>query len=76
MLRGLQEARLTGQPVRVKTSQGVETEFDPTQTNVTQVLRELEISIAGSPDYDSNDPVQLACAGNQRPAITRVNFTR
>ena len=69
-LTGLQEARLTGQKTRVQTAHGVYTEYNINQTNVNQVLRELEDSIASDPLFNANDPVQLACAMNQRPGQT------
>ncbi len=75
LLRGLQEARLTGQIVEVETARGMRTRFDPAVDN-TQSLRELEYSIAASPEYDANDPIQLACSLNTRPGITRVSYTR
>jgi hypothetical protein len=76
MLRGIQEAMLTGQAVRVETARGVYTEFNISQTNIEQILRKVEESIANSPDYNPKDPVQLACRNNQRAGITRPNFTR
>lgn len=76
LLRGIQESRVTGQVVKLETSRGVSTEFNINQTNVTQILRELEWSIANDPGYDANDPVQLACANNQSAGITRANFCR
>ena len=76
MLLGIQTARLTGQAVRVQTAHGVYTEFNISQTDVTQTLRELEQSIANDPNYDPKDPVQYACKNNQRAGITRPNFTR
>jgi hypothetical protein len=76
MLRGIQEAMLTGQEVRVQTAHGVLTEFNISQTNIEQMLRKLEESIANSPDYNPGDPIQLACRNNQRAGITRPNFTR
>ena len=76
MMRGIQNAMLTGQEIVVQTAHGVRTEFNISQTNVEQMLRKLEESIANSPDYDPGDPVQLACRNNQRAGITRPNFTR
>ena len=74
MLRGIQEAMITGQVVRVQTAHGVFTEFNISQTNVEQMLRRLEESIANSPDFNPNDAVQAACRDNQRPGITRAKF--
>jgi hypothetical protein len=73
-LTGIQEARLTGQVVKLETARGVYTEFNINQTNVTQTLRELEQSIASDPDFDATNPVHLACAKNTRAGITRPNF--
>ena len=70
MLQGIQQARLTGQVVRLQTAHGVYTEFNISQTNVTQTLRELEYSIANDADFDPTDAVQAACAANIRPAVT------
>ena len=74
MLTGIQESRLTGQAVRIETARGVYTEFNVSQTDVTNTLRELELSIANDPSFNANDPVQLACAKNQRSGTTRANF--
>jgi hypothetical protein len=70
MLAGVQQSRLTGQVVRLQTAHGVFTEFNISQTNVTQVLRELEYSIANDANFDPTDPVQAACAANVRPGVT------
>jgi hypothetical protein len=74
-LTGLQEARLTGQKTRVQTAHGVYTEYNINQTNINQVLRELEDSIASDPSFNPNDPVQMACAMNQRPGQTIPIYT-
>jgi hypothetical protein len=71
MLLGVQQARLTGQVVRLQTAHGVYTEFNVSQTNVTQTLRELEESITNDPAFDPSNPVCAACAANIRPAVTR-----
>lgn len=73
MLRAIQEARLTGQVTRVQTAPGVYTEFDPNKTDLTRILRELEMSIADSDDYDENDPVQLACYNNRTRKVMAVS---
>jgi hypothetical protein len=73
LLRGLQQSRLTGQVVKVQTPAGI-TEFDPTKTDIDRLLREVESSIANSPDYNANDPTQAACKANRRPGITRAVF--
>lgn len=65
MLKAVQQARMTGQVVRSRTDNGVETEFDPQKTDLTRLLRELESSIANDPDYDAEDAVQAACAANK-----------
>ncbi len=75
LLRGLQEARISGQITHIETARGFVTEFDP-QVNNTQILVELEYSIANGADYDANDPIQAACAANTRPGITRANYLR
>jgi len=69
-LTGLQESRLTGQKVKVQTAHGIYTEYQISQTNVTQTLRELEDSIANDPNFNPDDAVQAACALNQRPGQT------
>ena len=74
MLKAVQQARLTGQVTRSRTDNGVETEFDPQKVNLTNILRELEQSIANDPNYDSGDAVQAACAANQRPGRTTPIF--
>lgn len=66
LMRGLQEARNTGQVTRVQTSPGVFTEFNPVGMDMTKRLRDVESSIAYSLDYDEDDPVQLACYNNIR----------
>jgi hypothetical protein len=73
-LEGLQEARMTGQKTKVQTSPGVITEYNISQTDVTNSLRELEASIANDENFDPNDPTQAACAKNDRPSSTRINF--
>lgn len=75
MLLGVQQARLTGQIVRVETARGVFTEFNISQTNVNQVLRELELSIAEDCNIPDTDPIKIACRKNQRAGITRPVFT-
>ncbi len=74
LLRGIQESRLTGQIIKLQTAHGVWTEFNISQTNVTQTLRELEFSIANDPSFDPTDPVQAACRESQRAGITRATF--
>lgn len=74
LLRGLTESKLTGQVIRVKTANGVETEFDAADVNTDMTYQQLCYSIANSPDYDANDPIQVACAGNARVGITRMVF--
>jgi len=73
LLRGIQESRLTGQVVKVQTAPGVATEFDPDANN-NLIYQQLCDSIANSPDYDENDPIQVACAGNARSGVTRMVF--
>jgi hypothetical protein len=75
MLLAIQQARLTGQIVRVETARGVYTEFNISQTNVNQLLRELELSIAEDCTIPGNDPIKIACRKNQRAGITRAIFT-
>ena len=73
-LLGVQQARLTGQVVRLQTAHGVFTEFNISQTNVTQTLREIEFSIANSPEPDANSPIHAtwaACKANSRDGVTR-----
>jgi hypothetical protein len=74
LLRGLTESSLTGQVIKVQTANGVATEFDSKDVNTELTYQRLCDSIANSPDYDANDPIQVACAGNARPGITRMNF--
>lgn len=76
LLRGVQESLMTGQITRVKTSRDAETEFDPVDINNEVTYQRLCDSIANSPDYNADDPIQAACAGNARPGITRGNFNR
>lgn len=74
MLRGVQEARLTGQVVRLQTAHGVFTEFSVSKTNVSQTLRELEFSIGSEPEPDADSPMHViwaACRGNSRNGVTR-----
>ena len=73
MLRGITESLLSGQTVRVKTSRDSETEYNPKIDNSLMYQRLCD-SIADDPNYDANDPIQLAAYNNQRPAITRANF--
>ena len=73
MLRGLTESLLSGQIVKIKTSRDSETEFNPKIDNSLMYQRLCD-SIADDPNYDANDPIQLAAYNNQRPAITRANF--
>lgn len=70
MLLAVQQARLTGQVVKLQTAHGVYTEFNPRQTNVTQMLRELEYSIANDPGFDPGSPICVACAANIRHEVT------
>ncbi len=73
LMRGLQEARNTGQVTRVQTSPGVFTEFNPAKMDMTKLLRDLEYSIGYSPDYDSNDPIQAACRANRSAKVMTVS---
>lgn len=73
LLRGYTEQLSTGQVVRVQTAGGVYTEFSSGVDNSLMYQRLCD-SIANSPDYDATDPIQLACAGNQRVGITRGIF--
>lgn len=75
LLRGMQESLLTGQVIKVQTAAGVATEFDAADVNNELIYTRLCDSIANSPDYDATDPIQLACAGNARPGITRADFS-
>lgn len=74
MLLAVQQARLTGQVTRSRTDSGVETQFDPAKVNLSNLLREIEQSIANDANYDAADPVQLACKMNQRPGRTTPVF--
>jgi hypothetical protein len=74
MLRAVQQARLTGQVTRARTDGGVETEFDPTKTDLSRLLRELEQSIANDPNYDANDEVQAACAANRKNRVISSRY--
>jgi len=74
LLRGVQETLMTGQVVKVQTAPGVYTEFDPVDVNNEITYARLCDSIANSPDFDANDPVQVACRRNARPGITRPRF--
>lgn len=74
LLRGLQETMLTGQIIKVQTAPGVATEFDPVDINNELTYSRLCDSIANDADFDASDPLQAACAGNQRPGITRMIF--
>jgi len=76
LLRGLQETLFTGQPVKVQTAGGVMTEFDPIDVNNENMYVRLCDSIANDSEFDANDPIQVKCAGNQRPGITRMDFGR
>ncbi|MEN6533355.1 MAG: hypothetical protein ABFD89_06810 [Bryobacteraceae bacterium] len=74
MLLGIQQARLTGQVVRLQTAHGVYTEFNLAQTNVNQLLREVEYSIASEPEPDADSPMHdiwAKCAANSRNGVTR-----
>jgi len=66
-LRGIQEARLTGFVTRISTALGVETQFDPHQRRATQLLAELEHSIAVDSSVSQLDPqgtIRQACRKN------------
>lgn len=73
LLRGYQEALNTGQIVKVQTAPGVYTEFSPNVDNSLMYQRLCD-SIANSPDFDADDPVQAACRRNSRPSQTRARF--
>lgn len=76
LLRGVQEARLTGQVVRCPKPGGGYTEFDVTKTDPTRILEELEFSIVNDEDFDADNPVHAACASNARPGVTRIIYSR
>lgn len=73
LLRGLETAVMTGQVTRVKTGRDLETQFNPNVDN-SLTLQRLRDSIANSPDFNADDPIQAACRANTRPGITRPNF--
>ena len=76
-LRGIQEARLTGFVTRISTARGVETDFDPKQRSATQLLQELEYSIAidcSVSQLDPNGTTRQACQQNLRQFNTRPIF--
>ena len=76
-LRGIQEARLTGFVTRISTARGVESEFDPSQRSATQLLQELEYSIAidrSVSQLDPNGTTRQACQQNLRQFNTRPIF--
>jgi len=75
LLRGLEQAVMTGQVVKVRTGRDLETQFNPNIDN-SLTLQRLWSSIANSPDFNADDPVQAACLANQRPGITRAVYTR
>lgn len=75
LLQGLTESILTGQVVKVQTAPGVFTEFDAQDTNNDLLYQRLCDSIANDCDFDASDPTQVKCRKNQRPGITRGNFS-
>ena len=74
LLRGLTESIMTGQIVRLKTSNAVETQFNPNIDN-SLVYQRLCDSIVNDDGFDSTDPIQAACLKNARPGITRPRFS-
>ena len=73
MLLSLQQARLTGRVKEANSAMRVGTAFEIKETNITQLLRELEYSISQEPEPDASAPVHstwAACAANVRPAVT------
>ena len=70
MLRGLQEARLTGRVARAETAMRVGTQFDLKDTNITQLLRGLEDSILADPALGANSPIRAALEANRRSGVT------
>ena len=73
MLRALQEARLTGRIKEAMTSHGVRTSYDISQTNITQLMRELECSIAIDPQLPADSPFRAGLLANTRTAMTRTS---
>lgn len=73
LLQGITESLLTGQIIRVKTSRDSETEFSPNIDNSLTYQRLCD-SIADDPNFNADDPVQVAARNNRRVAITRGNF--
>lgn len=73
LLRGLSEALMTGQIIRVKTSRDSETEFDP-ENDSSLTYQRLCDSIMDDPKFDQTDPTQLAVLNNRRVPITRSLF--
>lgn len=78
MLRGVQESMLTGQVLKIATSRGVETQFDPSQQFAEVTLAKLEYSIACDTTEkcvsDSDWAIRRACAKNRRTTQTRHIF--
>ena len=70
MLRGLQEARLTGRVARAETAMRVGTQFDLKDTNITQLLRGLEDSILADPALPEDSPIRAQLEANRRPGVT------
>lgn len=66
----LQQARLTGQVIRIKTGPGQETEFNPKETNLDLLLEQVQFAISELEDA-TDDP---ADAAPNRAGITRANF--
>jgi hypothetical protein len=73
LLRGITESLMSGQIVRVSTSRGVETQFNPNIDNSLMYQRLCE-SVANDPNFDPTDPVQAGCLANRRVGITRGQF--